>query len=257
MSRGADTCEDGFAAQRALTAHIRDPQSPPPDGIEARRLRIYQDLFFNNVEGVLAGNFPVMRRTLGDEVWTALARGFVREHPSRTPLFTELAREFMRYLDARSERGDGDPPWLVELAHYEWVELALQISEARIDDVPHESAGDLLDGRPALSPLAWPLAYVWPVHRIGPGCTFDAPPPMPTLLLVQRAADGSVTFSELSPLAYRLLARIEEFPRLEGRAQLRALAGEAGVGDADVFVANGAAMLDQFRRDGVLLGTLR
>lgn len=257
MSDEPRPADDAFAAQRALTAHIRDPHSPPPDGIEDRRLRVYRELFFNNVEGVLAGNFPVLQRTLGDAVWHALVRGFVREHPSRTPLFTELAREFLRYLEMRSERGQADPPWLGELAHYEWVELALQISEARTDDVSHNPDGNLLDTRPALSPLAWPLAYAWPVHRIGPGSVPDAPPAVPTLLLVQRAADGSARFSELSPLAYRLLARIEEFPALDGRAQLHALAREAGADDAETFIARGAAMLEQFRRDGVLLGTHR
>lgn len=257
MSGASDIAADAFAAQRALTSHIRDPQSPPPDGIEERRLRVYRELFYNNVEGVLAGNFPVMRRTLGAEAWNALVRGFVREHASRTPLFTELAREFLRYLASRTERGEADPPWLGELAHYEWVELALQISEARTADVPHEPDGGLLDGRPALSPLAWPLAYGWPVHRIGPDSVPDSPPAIPTLLLVQRAADGSVRFSELSPLAYRLLARIEESPELDGRAQLDALAQEAGADDVETFVAHGAAMLEQFRRDGVLLGTHR
>lgn len=246
---------DAFAAQRALTAHIRDPQAPPPGGIEERRLRIYRELFFNNLEGVLAGNFPVIRRTLGDEAWASLVHGFVREHASRTPLFTELAREFLRYLETRRQCDASDPPWLCELAHYEWIELALQISEARIEDVPHDPRGDLLGAAPVLSPLAWPLAYAWPVHRIGPGFALDAPPAVPTLLLVQRGSDGSVRFSEMSPLAYRLLARIEEAPTLDGRDQLRALADEAGVNDIEAFIEQGAAMLEQFRHDGVLLGT--
>jgi hypothetical protein len=48
-------------------------------------------------------------------------------------------------------------PWLHELAHYEWVELALQIAD---DDLPpHDPDGDLLAGKPVPSPLAWALAY--------------------------------------------------------------------------------------------------
>ncbi|MFC0679047.1 DUF2063 domain-containing protein [Lysobacter korlensis] len=249
--------DDGFASQRALSACIRDPARVAPGSIEERRLRIYRELFFNNVEGVLAGNFPVIRRILGDEGWTALIRAFYRDHPSHTPLFTELAREFLRYLDTRADEGMDDPPWLRELAHYEWIELALQISDARPDDVPHDPAGDLLQGRPALSPLAWPLAYEWPVHRLGPGHLPDAPPAVPTLLMPSRDADGSVRFVELSPLTFRLLQRIEEAPELSGLEQLQALAAEAGADDVDAFVEQGRAMLEQFRRDGVLLGTRR
>src|SRR3546814_6497742 len=118
------------------------------------------------VAGLLGGNFPVLRRIHGDERWQALVHAFYRDHDSRTPLFTELAREFLRYLEARNE--DPAMPWLRELAHYEWAELALQISEATREDIAHDARGDLLAGCPLPSPLAWPLAYAWPVHRIGP-----------------------------------------------------------------------------------------
>ena len=52
--------------QAAFAAHLRDPEAnPAPPGIEARRMAVYRDLFFNNIAGLLAGNFPVIRRTLG------------------------------------------------------------------------------------------------------------------------------------------------------------------------------------------------
>lgn len=250
---------DTFAAQQdALAAHIRDPDHvPAPPGIEERRVKIYRDLFFNNVESLLAGNFPVLRRIHGDDGWRVLVRDFYRDHDSQTPLFTELAREFLRYLDARAETdvGRDDPPWLRELAHYEWVELALQISEARIEDAAHDPDGDLLAGAPVVSPLAWPLAYAWPVHRIGPGFLPDTPPDVPTLLMLRREADGTVSFHALTPLVFRLLQRLDEMPGLSGEAQLRALAAEAGAPDADAFVVEGAHMLATLRAEGTLLGT--
>ncbi len=250
---------DTLAAQQdALAAHIRDPQRvPPPPGIEERRLKIYRELFFNNVEGMLAGNFPVLRRIYGDDGWPTLIRAFYRDHDCQTPLFTELAREFMRYLEVRagSAAGSDDPPWLQELAHYEWVELALQISEARNDDLAHDPDGNLLVGRPLVSPLAWPLAYVWPVHRIGPDYRPDTPPAAPTLLMLRREADGTVSFHALTPLSFRLLQRLDAEPGLSGLDQLHALAAEAGAVDADAFVCEGAAMLAHMRAEGTILGT--
>ncbi|MDQ3494427.1 MAG: putative DNA-binding domain-containing protein [Pseudomonadota bacterium] len=242
------------AQQDALAAYIRDPdQVAPPPGIEQRRLRIYRDLFFNNVSGMLSGNFPVIHRIYGEARWQALLRGFYRDHDCHTPLFTELAREFLRYLD--SPAAAAHPPWLRELAHYEWIELALQISEAADSDVAHDPDGDLLEGRPALSPLAWPLAYVWPVHRIGPDFQPDVPPDAPTLLLVHRETIGTIRFHEFNPLTYRLLQRLDEAPELDCRAQLCALAGEAGRNDLDVFIAEGLAMLANWREAGVVIGT--
>src|SRR5688500_6075062 len=196
--------------QDALAAYIRDPEhAAPPEGIEPRRLKVYRELFFNNVESLLAGNFPVIRRIYGPERWRTLVRAFYRDHSSRTPLFTEIAREFLRWLESGAVADA--PPWLCELAHYEWIELALQISENRDSDValaPETAGADpaqaLLDGSPALSPLAWPLAYTWPVHRIGPDYLPDTPLPQPTLLLVHREPSGKVGFHILNPLTYRL-----------------------------------------------------
>ncbi len=254
-----------FAAQQdALAAYIRDPERvPPPPGIEPRRLKIYRELFFNNVEGLLAGNFPVIRQTLGDARWQALIRDFFVEHGCQTPMFTELARELMRYLDTRATNDRGDPPWLTELAHYEWVELALQISDASNADIAHDPDGDLLAGRPLLSPLAWPLAYRWPVHQLGPDhqptslqALVDAGVPSPTLLMVRRETDGTVSFHSLSPLAFRLLQRLDEAPHCDGRTHLLALATEAGVADEalEAFVADGALLLAQYRREGTICG---
>lgn len=243
------------AQHHVLGAWIRDPEAnPPPEGIEPRRLKVYADLFYRNVEGLLSSGFPVIRRTLGDKAWHDLVRGFLREHPARTPLFAEVAREMLRYLDARADAGRDDPPWLSELAHYEWIELALQVSEARIEDVEYDPGADLLASAPVLSPLAWPLAYAWPVHRIGPGHLPDAAPSTPTLLLVRRDADGGVAFVELSPLTFRLLQRIEDAPGATGEAHLQALAIEAGTADPVAFVREGARMLDALRADGTLLG---
>ena len=252
--------------QDALAAYIRDPDHvPPPPGVGARRLKVYRELFFNNVEGLLANGFPVIRgiyRDQGDHAWERMIRVFFREHGCRTPLFTELPREFMRWLELRAERqASGEtldpplPPWLQELAHYEWVELALQLSDAGPADIPHASDGDLLEGRPLLSPLAWPLAYAWPVHCIGPGHLPEAAPEAPTLLLLRREVDGEVSFHALTPLTFRLLQRLDESPELSGHEQLLALATEAGAPDPDAFCAEGATMLAQLRAEGTVLGT--
>jgi hypothetical protein len=243
------------AQQFELTRHLRDPNaSPAPAGIEDRRLGIYRDLLFNNIEGLLSGNFPVIRKLLGEERWERLVRDFYRDYRCHTPLFAEIAREFLRYLQELEAADAPLPaPFLPELAHYEWVELALQLSDAQ---APCDDAGigdsELLAHAPQLSPLAWPLAYAWPVHRLGPDFQPDAPPPAPTLVLLRREADGEVRFSELSPLAYRLVERIGESPQLSAREQLQALAQEAGSDDVAAFLELGQGLLRQMRASGVI-----
>lgn len=259
MAEGPATLRE---QQLALTRHLREPDTvAAPPGMDERRLAIYRDLLFNNIQGLLAGNFPVVHGVLGPEGWRALVRDFYRDHRCQTPLFPEIAREFLHYLESRPP---GDPPFLLELAHYEWVELALQIHQLQDDaQLPAMPAGQpvqapaaLLDCAPVLSPLAWPLAYRWPVHRIAPGFLPTHPPDAPTLLLLRRAPDGTVRFSELTPLAFRLVQRIEASPGDSGHRHLTALAEEAGASDVDRFVNEGLKLLLQLEQTGVLSGTV-
>ncbi|QWP74977.1 putative DNA-binding domain-containing protein [Lysobacter sp. K5869] len=237
--------------QFALTRHLRDPNRyAPPPGIEERRLRIYRELLIGSVEGLLAGGFPVLRATLGEASWRALVRRFYAAHRCATPLFPQVGGEFVQFLQSRRGAVRG-LPWLAELAHYEWAEAAVLSCD---DATPaHDRDGDLLAGAPLLAPWAQPLAYRWPVQRIGPEYQPRRAPNAPTLLLVHRDGEGDAQFSELAPLSYRLLDALRT-QRRSGAAHLRALAAEAGA-PADALLEDGRIALEQWRAQGVVLGT--
>lgn len=242
--------------QYAFAAHIRDPAAHPvPPGIEDRRMAIYRELFYNNVEGLLAGNFPVIRRTLADAHWHRLVRAFFAGHRCHTPLFSEIGREFLRFLEARDPGSTDDPPWLYELAHYEWVELALQIDETVLEAVAADPAGDVVANPVVLSPVAWPLVYRFAVHRIGPGHTPTEAPAQPTCLVVFRNRADRVSFIEASPLAIRLLELVKENPDATGLDCVNAIADSFPASDRETVVAAGADLLRKLRDREVLLGT--
>ena len=191
--------------QTEFTAHIRDPdRQAVPDGIEDRRMKIYRELFFNNISSLLASNFPVLHRLLDDEAWEALVRDFYANHRSKTPLFPEIAREFLQYLQDEREEHSSDLPFLLELAHYEWVELALSLDERDTTDLAADRDGDPLQGVPVLSPLVWVLSYRFPVHRISPDFQPGSAPEQATHLLVYRNRADDVKFMQLNDVS-RLL----------------------------------------------------
>ena len=74
--------------QQQFTQHMRDPDSNPgPSNIESRRLKIYSDLLYNNVESFLSNSFPVLREMFEDENWHEMVRDYFKNHTARTPLF--------------------------------------------------------------------------------------------------------------------------------------------------------------------------
>jgi hypothetical protein len=215
--------------QERFANHLRDPAvHAAPAGLEDRRLQIYRDLFYNNVEDFLATACPVIRKLSSDAVWHARVRDFYARHRCTEPQFFKLAEEFLRFLESGRGPHPDDPPFLSELAHYEWVELALSISEAELTPDLADPNGDLVEGAPRLSPLAWAQAYAWPVQKISPDIQPQALPEQPTYLVVYRTRQDDVRFMEINAVTARLLQLIEEQPAASGRELLLQIAAEIG-----------------------------
>ena len=246
---------DALALQRAFAQHLRDPdRHPPPSGLEDRRLQIYRDLFLNNVLSLLAGTFPVLRTLYDEAGWRMLVRQWYATHRAQTPLFPELGREFVRWLQQRADDARGIPAWQAELAHYEWMEVVAGNSEIDLCDGPAVIDGDLLSGRPVLSPLTWPLLYRWPVQRIrADALPTDSPPAQPTCLVIVRDRRDQVGFLEANPLTLRLVELLGTTPRRTGSDLLRQLAGEAGL-DAARLIEHGRDLLQRLRERDIVLG---
>ncbi len=247
-----------FRHQYEFAAHIRDPAGRPcPADVDDRRMAIYRDLFYNNLESLLAGNFPVLRRLLSDAHWHDLVRDFFIEHRCATPLFLEIAREFQDYL--QNERGFNpeDPPFLLELAHYEWVELALSVSDQEPDLSSVDPNGDLSEGRPLVSPLAWNLSYRFPVHRIAPEFQPQAPPAEPTHLVVYRKRSDDVEFLEINAVTQRLLQLVQENPAWTGLETVKRIAAELRHPQPELVMQTGVQLLKDLRARDIIIGTRR
>ena len=243
---------NGIELQRAFAARIRDPEAEAPlPGIAVERMTIYEALFFNNLESLLSSAFPVLRRLLGEPRWRRLVRAFMAGHRCRTAYFLEIGQEFIAWLQHGYRSDPDDPPFVLELAHYEWVELALDVAE---DELPAEiSTGDLLATPPRWSALAWPLAYTWPVNRIGVDYQPRTPPAEPTCLLVWRDRGDQVRFMHLAPFAYQLALRLHAGSEVSGETLLCELAAPCGLTPDGHYLEQGRALLDAWRCSHILL----
>jgi hypothetical protein len=216
--------------QLQFAAHLRNPTKVAyqPEGeapIEARRLAVYEQLFFNNIESFFSQIFPVCAAILGELRWQQIVREYMVKHQARTPLFHALGAEFLDFFETEFEPIESDPDFLLELAHYEWVELALSVStELGFADDELDSLKQMADSKSVseaialpqanldaayqLSPVAWPLAYEWPVHQLSKEFQPSEKPSQATTLLVYRREtkdDDFIEFMTLMPLLYQWL----------------------------------------------------
>lgn len=248
--------ESLFSLQTRFAGHIRDPQAvAAPEGVEDRRMAVYRNLFFNNIHDHLSNNFPVLKSLYSDTGWRTMCRDFYRGYRCHTPLFPELPREFLKYLQDHRQDCDGDPPFLLELAHYEWVELALSLDETEPGEIAVDPDGDLMHGIPVLSPLVWPLSYRYPVHRIRADYQPISPPAEPTHLLVWRREDFTISFMQLNETSMLLVQILKENPTLTGLDILDKVAGTIHHPRPTVVMEAGAGLLLEWKEKQVLLGT--
>ncbi|MDH3748868.1 MAG: putative DNA-binding domain-containing protein [Gammaproteobacteria bacterium] len=243
--------------QYAFAAHIRDPEHmPAPDGVEDRRMAIYRELFFNNLRNLLGTMFPVLKKLHDGRQWGRLIRQFMRNHQAKTPYFLELPQEFVNFLQTEYEPQPDDHPFLVELAHYEYIELALSISTDSNDLTDVDPDGDLLTNIPVKSVLTWVYAYQYPVHRISTEFLPTEPEDQPIYLAVYRKTDDKVGFLELNPVTANLLNAIDENDAgRSGEELLREIAAEIDYQDVDAFIEHGAAALEEMRQLQILTGS--
>ncbi len=241
--------------QFQLAAHIRNPETnPAPEGIEDRRLEIYRRLFFNNIESFIASGFPALKSIVSPDYWTAMVRDFVHRHQSHSPYFLEIGSEFLRYLQAERIPRPQDQPFLLELAHYEWVELALDVSPLEFPAVAAD--GDLLADCPVVSPLAWSFSYQFPVHKIGPD--FQPRQPEVTHLVVYRNRQMQVGFMEINLVTQRLLEILAPDSHKDngpnGKEALLQLAAESHYSNPEALLEFGADLLKRLQDKHIICG---
>lgn len=241
--------------QYEFAAHIRDPEkNPRPEDVEERRMKIYTELFYNNVEDFIANTFPVLREITNDNDWHEMIRDYFSNHQSTTPLFPEMPREFMKYLE-EERTNPGDPAFTNELAHYEWVELALMMSDLDkdIDWNTIDKQGDLLEAKPVLSPLAWSLSYQYPVQQIGPDFLPEEPLEQPVHLLVYRDSNDKVHFMELNPVTAHMINMLNS-TELTGKQILEEIAEQLQHPQPEVVIQGGIQILNDLKHRDVILG---
>ncbi|WP_299073980.1 putative DNA-binding domain-containing protein [uncultured Paraglaciecola sp.] len=194
--------------QQAFIQHIKNPQAHPKvTGIEDRRLKVYRELFFNNILGFLSAGFPVLKSVYSESQWQALARKFFSEHSCRSPYFIDISKEFVEYLSSEFELTASDPVFMAELAHYEWLELDVSVRQSSQKFTPWNGRSQF--SQVQLSDLATLVSYQYPVHQI----SVDFQPSRPSetvFLVIYRDRADAVKFTLVNEVTALLLNTIAQ-----------------------------------------------
>jgi hypothetical protein len=157
----------------------------------------------------------------------------------------------LQYLEtAKLETVKNLPPFLYQLAHYEWVELAVSALETKA--VKLSKKMDFLKETPVLAPANMLLEYDYAVHKISK--KHIPKTAEKTYLLVFRNAENQVKFIELNPMTFQLLSLIQEND-MTGEQALVRLATALQIRNAEAIIQFGAEILADLAKQGAIIGS--
>lgn len=112
--------------QLEFTAHIRNPKANKmPDQVNDVGMAVYREIVFSNVLNSVSACFPVCVQVLGKNAWDKLVRQFFANYQATSPIFKEIPQQFLQFLNTVGNL----PAYFQQLAHYEWVELAINTQQ--------------------------------------------------------------------------------------------------------------------------------
>jgi uncharacterized protein len=232
--------------QHAFTAHIRDPENnPKPNNVDEERMAVYREGVYNNIFESASVCFPVCQKTVGAQDWDATIRRFVATHHASSPIFREIPQELVKFLETDA----ASPDHIKQLAHYEWVELAVSGMQTESPILSKET--DLLNETPVLAPAHMLLQYDYPVQKIS--AQFKPEETETTHLLVFRNAGYDVNFIELNPMVYLLLEMIKH--GVTGKEALTALAEQIQHPEPEVIIEFGVGVLGDLMVQQAVIGS--
>jgi uncharacterized protein len=238
--------------QAEFTAHIRDPKvHKKPANVAKERMAVYCEAVVNNIFESVSVCFPVCQTVIGKRAWQKLMREFVADFAAASPIFREIPQQFLQFLNHVKD----SPTYLAQLAHYEWVELAVSALEAK--PMASSKKSDWLNEKPVLAPHML-LEYDFAVHQIS--ARHKPKTTEKTQLLVFRNTNFEVKFIALNPLTFMLLQIIEE-NSMTGEQALMRLAEQVNNDGVkikpEVILKFGAEILQDLANQHAIIGSAK
>lgn len=178
-----------------LSQTIRGKNKAPDD----HPLSLYQTLIHNNLSSVVSPCFPVLRSLLKTGQWDKFINGFLQNYQAKFTSYHRVPEHFVDYL---SQLDNLPYPFIAELAHYEWLELAVET--AQLPEAPLSLIHPVADTLFTMPPSARFQLYDYPVHLIDQ--THIPEKPDATALIVYRPFDQrKIEFMKINLLSYHCL----------------------------------------------------
>ncbi|HAT8643091.1 TPA: DUF2063 domain-containing protein [Legionella pneumophila] len=217
-----------------------------PPGVTLKQMALYKTLLFNNFNDIIRPCFPVLTSIVPQSIWAELLQDFLANHHATTPLFHQVAHEFVSFLKGIILP---DYPFCYALAHYEWTELDIETQFEQDTPIRATQSIPLLDTPLRLKATARLLHYPYDVEHISKN--YQPKDPVDTFLLVYRDVQYQIQFIKLNRLSYTVLHLMQEEQQTP-RQTIRCIKDSYPSLDLNHLVSMGSIFIAGLYDEGVL-----
>lgn len=198
-------------------AALGDSELPVPDGIIGahNRFDVYRNNIAVSLSDALAETFPVVRRLVGDEFFTAMAQVYVQKNRPASPVLFEYGSTFGDFIE--TFKPAQTLPYLADVARLEraWLDAYHAEDQTPLDvhvlaSVPDaEMDGLTLTLHPSLRLMtsAFPVVSIWQSHQLDSAPDLSVLSNAPEHALIVRPEWG-VCVMPLSEAAFSFIRRL-------------------------------------------------
>lgn len=191
-----------MAVQKEFCLRLRQQgKGKLPDNVSENRMALYQALNFHSINSIIKECFPVVRSIITDEQWRRHMTRFLAHQNESTPYFNQLPKAFLDFFKTQSQYFEY--AFLYELAHYEWLELYIELIDKSIETRLVVCDEQLFDSALQLSPCAFLAHYHYEVDKLGASYLSDKKTPL--TVVVYRDANHKVHFMRINSMTNALL----------------------------------------------------
>lgn len=238
--------------QLAFTEYLRKTEtSVKTDKQHPRQQQIYRDLVYKNINQCIADTFPITKNIISDNDWHIMIREFICSHHLQTPYFLEICQEFLVYLMHTRKPLLTDHPFMRELAHFEWIQLAIDIADINFP----ESQNNVTPTENSLwkvSPLVVGLTYSYPVHIIDECYLPTKSSAYPTHLLIYRNRNDDVQIVATDHLSLVIVQLLQAHESINLKQIYQFLSAELDSTQKEIMLARVLPILCAFAENEIV-----
>lgn len=149
--------------QTSLATYCRTGCYENIPGVNEKHVKQYRRLVYNVIDDTLSTAYPLSKKLLLEEEWNTLVQDFFSSVNCSSPQIWTMPRELVEFLEDSDYVLVQKYPFLVELLHFEWLEIEVYMMEDA-PVVPYKVEGDFQVETLYLNPELRILALSYPVH---------------------------------------------------------------------------------------------